>query len=143
MEILESEVEEREPTKEELEYMRNIEILVSAGLAKDTIDLMIADQKKQAERKERKRINSKLEPYYLTVNVHCKLCGTIHQELFHMEKVEDGLYSRRLEYIPPEVTEFKISKQETRHCVCCKSVLEQMPSEWLAEMLIERSEVKF
>jgi len=141
MELFEEEL--REPTKEELEFIRNCEILEAAGISRQTIDLMVADQKKQAEIKERKRIVSKLEPYYLTVNVHCNLCGTTHQELFHMEKVEGGLYSRRIEYIPPEITEFKISQQEVRHCVCCQSVLEQMPSEWLAEMLINRAEVRF
>jgi len=146
---------ELEPTVEELKAMEHssqeldpkaqaINLLIQAGIPRNVLDLLIADEKRQHEKKERRKLIASVPvPYYLTVNVHCQLCGTTHQKLFYMESKEDGLHSRELEFIPPEVVDFKVSAQKVRHCDCCKPVLSNMPAEWLAEMLIERSEVRF
>ena len=64
------------------------------------------------------------KPYYLINKTHCRLCGSMHEEVWEMRGSGNSLRGYRLKELPENI-EVKEAQYKVNRCPLCRKTLER------------------
>jgi len=65
------------------------------------------------------------KPYYLRNKTYCRLCGSVHEEIWEMRGSGDSLRGYRRKELPEDIEEVREAQYKINRCLLCRETLER------------------